>query len=127
MKNLAQAGAGSTLAVSVVLFFQATANESRSEAAAAPKGEALATFEARDWLAFDWQSTLVTYRVQFPPGRAFAGSVRLVDDAGTERPCQLSRSTKHGDGSIDSAWVSFRTGLKAGGRYRYRLLAEAPA
>src|SRR5205823_1279626 len=90
-------------------------------------GETLATFEARDILGFPWPRTLVTYRVHFRPGQAFPRTVRLVDDAGKEQPCQLWRVTKHRDGSIDSARLSFHAELKAGGQYKYRLLAEEPA
>lgn len=127
MRIVARASVGSILASAVLLLFLQVGAESRSEGANEPAGEPLATFEARDTLGFDWPETLLTYRVQFPAGRAFADSVRLLDDAGVERPCQLSRLKKHSDESIESARISFRSGLKAGGKYRYRLLASAPA
>jgi len=89
--------------------------------------DALATFEAREWLGLDWAPALVTYRVQFEPARARPDAVRLLDVDGKEHSCQLWRVRLHPDGSIASARVSFMAELKKAESYSYRLAAGKPA
>ena len=96
-------------------------------AVAATAAEPLATWECRERLGLDWARTLVSYQVQFDPGKAKAGEVRLVDAAGTEAPVQLWRVQNHPDGSLASARVSFYGQLPRDGSYRYQLLPGKPA
>ena len=87
----------------------------------------LATFECQEITGRDWARTLVTYPLEFRPGQAQPGAVRLTDGQGLEVPCQLSRLTTHADGSIATARVSFYAALPKGGHYRYTLETGKPA
>lgn len=87
----------------------------------------LATFECQEITGRDWPRTLVTYPLEFKPGQARPGAVRLTDGQGQEVPCQLSRLTTHEDGSMATARISFHAALPKGGHYRYTLETGRPA
>lgn len=87
----------------------------------------LATFECQEITGRDWSRTLVTYPLDFRPGQARLGAVRLTDGQGQEVPCQLSRLTTHADGSIASARISFYASLPKAGNYRFELTEGKPA
>jgi hypothetical protein len=93
------------------------------KAAAVVASEPLAVFECRETLDRDWPGTLVTYHREFAVGAARIGEVRLVDGKGHEHPVQLWRVTRHDDGSIASARISFLAGLANRGGYRFELHA----
>jgi hypothetical protein len=95
-------------------------------AVAARPGEPLAVFEAWERVGRDWPTTLVTYTVSLPPGRARAERVRIVDMYGRTHPVQLSRVRRHRDGSLASARVSFQAMLPRGGHYRFLLIPGRP-
>src|SRR5437773_1482936 len=100
MRAIAHARVGTSLAISTLLWCLPLGGEAPADQPGKSAGETLATFEARDVIGFDWPRTLVTYRVEFRPGRAFPRTVRLVDEDSREQPCQLSRLSKHRDGSM---------------------------
>jgi hypothetical protein len=87
----------------------------------------LATFKCQEITGRDWARTLVTYPLEFVPGQAQPGAVRLTDGQGLEVPCQLSKLTTHADSSIATARISFYAALPKGGHYRYTLKTGKPA
>jgi hypothetical protein len=113
---------GTILVLGVLVFLPVAARAS----IAAPAGEPLAVFEARERVGRDWPRTLVTYPIALRPGQAWPGRVRLLDEDGQAHPVQLWRVTRHADGSVASARVSFFAALPRGGRYRFRLVPGRP-
>ena len=93
-----------------------------SVAAALAADEPLAVFQCVERLGRDWPRTLVTYQLGFEPGKVKPGPMHLLDQNGNQVPCQLSRVTKHDDGSVKSARVSFFAELPKDGSYRYSLV-----
>jgi len=91
--------------------------------AAAP----LAVFECTDYISHDWARTMVTYPLQLQPGQAKLGQVKLIDEQGSEQPCQLWQVELHKDGSVARARVSFMAELKKDASYKYQLVPGRPA
>ncbi|MBS3762374.1 MAG: hypothetical protein KGZ25_03615 [Planctomycetes bacterium] len=89
---------------------------------AAEGDDVLARFQKNEILNLDWPRTMLTYRVQFEPGEANRGKVRLLDGAGEAHPVQLWDIKQHEDGSVASARISFMAELGKGGSYDYRLV-----
>lgn len=89
--------------------------------------EPLAVFECREVVGKDWPRMMVTYPLEFKPGQAQAGELRLLDGQGKEVTSQVWKVKTHVDGSIATARISFYAELSRGGSYRYTVEAGEPA
>lgn len=122
-----------------------------ADAALAAGPAALAEFASREYLGLDWPRTLVTYQllrtglfpdsplggaefpptgpalVDLPPTGVQPGLLRLVDGAGNDVPCQLSRVRLAKNGALDMARLSFFAALPKNGEFHYQLVEGKPA
>lgn len=89
--------------------------------------EPLAVFECRDVVARDWPRMMVTYPLEFKPGQAHVGGLRLLNGQGSQVTSQVWKVKTHADGSIATARISFYAELPKGGSYRYTVEAGKPA
>jgi hypothetical protein len=62
-------------------------------------GEPLAVFECREVVGKDWPRMMVTYPLEFKPGHAQVGNLRLLDGQGKEVTSQVWKVKTHADGS----------------------------
>jgi hypothetical protein len=87
----------------------------------------LAILECQEHLDRDWPAELIHYDCTFEPGKCLSTDVFVRDDSGRELAAQMSRVSKHADGSIQRADVWWVLSLQPSERRQFLLLpANAP-
>jgi hypothetical protein len=82
-------------------------------------------FVLGNWIDRDWPRTLLHYDVVCQSGEFQEGKVQVVGPEGKPAPSQTVVLSKHPDGSIQRARVSFYAELPKGGKAVYRMVSAA--